>query len=1131
MSAEAETSDALTAEDVVSIAKRHYHIAVLAAFMGFMFWVRIRPVSRFTGTDELSLQAVDSFYHFRTTEWTVQNFPFTIPYDIFTGFPTGNFTGQFGTLFDQIIAFFALIIGLGSPGEGDILTAVLYGGPLLAVLVAIPVYKIGERLAGRLPALAGVAILALSPGEFLRRSTTGFFDHHLGEVLFMSLAVLALMIALRVGEQEKPVWELILDRDWAALKRPTLFSLLAGLAITAYLLVWPPGIVLIGIIGVFFIIAISIEYVRGSTPEYIAYVGIVSLGSAALFSLPVLDRYIFETTPTTFTLFHPFFILLTAAGILFMAWLARMWGRWDLSRRSYPVGIAGLLVIGVLGLMFVLPDVWNMIYANLTGRLLPFDPSTTALTVQEARPPSNPIDELFNQFGFAIYAMFLGMAVLLTRPFAGKEYRAEHLLVVVWGLFLLSMALTQVRFFYYLIMPVSVLSAVVVAWAFNLLQLDRLTKVTNIKSYQAMSLGIIVMVLFVPLLPPLASTTAMDVGDSAVPSSDASIWSGPNQFMQDNTPAPGNYGEYDNADQVQYTGTYPHPGESGYDYPDGSYGVMAWWDYGHLITTQAERIPHANPFQQNARSAATFFMSKSEERAETVLDAIEATGDGVTDVPTEELEQMIAEGDNEGEPIKYVMIDDQIAAFNPGKFQAITGWTDDSFDDFTSTQEFQVYDPQGLINPNASPTTGETINATGLDETYHNTMLASLYYDDGIGKDHYRLVHESEQTTLFGSVQVGDQGTLINVRLLYPSQALGGASPLQVALQNPQVTLFDVRQAPQLKTFERVEGATLEGQAQNANHSVMIQADIQTNTGREFTYNQITETDGDGNWNITVPYATNNELGPEDGYTNTSVTAVDDYRVIAAESPQLVQFGLAQPAEEGSVSVPEQAIYDGDTISVDLEEPASYELSDFEAPDQVEPNETFSLSTTVENVGGIAGNASVTVTVDGQGTDTSTQVSLEPGQAESVTLEHVIGVEGEYEIGLSAGTDTVTQTIIVGDPDPANFAVANLTAPTNATVDEQFVAEAEIENTGERTGDQQVALLANGTEVANYSVTLEPGESTTVTFNHTAPSTGSLTLEVATENDSASTTVAIEEQAAAEGIALMAPVRQTVAVG
>ncbi|GAI14766.1 unnamed protein product, partial [marine sediment metagenome] len=41
-----------------------------------------------------------------------------------------------------------------------------------------------------------------------------------------------------------------------------------------------------------------------------------------------------------------------------------------------------------------------------------------------------------------------------------------------------------------------------------------------------------------------------------------------------------------------------------YEYPESSYSVMSWWDYGHWITRIAHRIPISNPFQQGASLSA-----------------------------------------------------------------------------------------------------------------------------------------------------------------------------------------------------------------------------------------------------------------------------------------------------------------------------------------------------------------------------------------------------------------------------------------------------------------------------------------------------------------------------------------------
>jgi dolichyl-diphosphooligosaccharide--protein glycosyltransferase len=87
--------------------------------------------------------------------------------------------------------------------------------------------------------------------------------------------------------------------------------------------------------------------------------------------------------------------------------------------------------------------------------------------------------------------------------------------------------------------------------------------------------------------------------------------------MEENTPAPGQYNNPD-GEKIEYLGTYDRTGD--YDYPDGAYGVLSWWDYGHWITNRAERIPNANPFQQGATSAAEFLLAQNEEEALSTLE-------------------------------------------------------------------------------------------------------------------------------------------------------------------------------------------------------------------------------------------------------------------------------------------------------------------------------------------------------------------------------------------------------------------------------------------------------------------------------------------------------------------------------
>ncbi|PYZ02606.1 hypothetical protein C8039_02220 [Halogeometricum sp. wsp3] len=69
------------------------------------------------------------------------------------------------------------------------------------------------------------------------------------------------------------------------------------------------------------------------------------------------------------------------------------------------------------------------------------------------------------------------------------------------------------------------------------------------------------------------------------------------------------YGSYEKTDDFQYA--------------DGSYGILSWWDYGHWITVQGERIPNANPFQKGAPAVA-LPVAQNETQADNILDSTDA---------------------------------------------------------------------------------------------------------------------------------------------------------------------------------------------------------------------------------------------------------------------------------------------------------------------------------------------------------------------------------------------------------------------------------------------------------------------------------------------------------------------------
>ncbi|QCC54906.1 oligosaccharyl transferase, archaeosortase A system-associated [Natronorubrum bangense] len=953
-----EDEGAETAPSLLETWADWYHIPVIGAVMLFMFWVRTQAYGRFVTEDGTpALGGVDSWYHWRTVEWTAENYPNTMPYEIWTGFPTGNYVGQFGTLFDQIIVTIAMIVGLGDPSTSTLYTVALLTVPAMAALVAIPVFYIGRRLGGTVGGLVSVVILALVPGSFLARSTVGQLQHHVAEVLFMAIAVLSMMVALRVAEREQPIYELVVDKDWETLREPALYSVLAGVALALYVWVWPPAVVLIGIFGVFFIVALCIDYLRGVSPDHLAFVGATSFAVTAAITLLLVEEPGFSVT--SFGYLQPALAILGVGGFVSMAWLARQWNNRGIDRRYYPAAVAGMVAVALGILALVLPELFDRIVSEATGRIMPLDPADHRTTISEAQQPENFTSHVFDEFGAAFYTMLAGLALLIARPFLGREYRAEYTLIIVWSLFLISMAATQLRFAYYLVLAVAVVNAVFVADIVRIFDLDirgGVDSLRQVETYQIIVLVLVVMLLFAPLLPPIAADTdtAWDRGERVGPHQEAMVWEESNHWLADNTPEPGDWGGADNASDLEYYGTYDYPEGADYDYPEGAYGVMSWWDYGHLITTQAERIPHSNPFQQNARSSSAFLTAESEERGELILDAIAAGEDPRgTDVHSSEDLEAMAEGATH-EEMRYVMIDHAMAG---GKFPAITQWTGPEYTDYMTPEDYQPGQP--LHSDEIAETFGEV--------PYHNTMLSQLYFDDADGMEHYRVVHENEGagTALFASyaqvfaeeafpeqtVQQLEAWGYEDGDVLYVQDgelAPPGEGQLAVQVnqrtsqdellqldQGPTTELFGVNDAAAVKTFERVDGATLSGTVDDEDglleeeSTITATVDLETNAERTFTYTQEVELAADGSFELVVPYATDDELGVEDGYTNSSVEAVGDYTLTVGE-----------PGEEGyeaQTAVPETAVIQGELIDeIEFEQTELEDQDDADDADGIE---------------------------------------------------------------------------------------------------------------------------------------------------------------------------------------------------
>ncbi|APE95325.1 oligosaccharyl transferase, archaeosortase A system-associated [Halodesulfurarchaeum formicicum] len=1016
-------------EALTDTFRRWYHVPALVLAVVTMFFIRIQSADRFLQPGKTYLAGNDAWYHLRQVQYSVENGLATMPFDVWTGFAAGNNSGQFGTLFDQLIATAALIVGLGDPSSQQVATVVAFAPAIFGALVAIPTFLIARRFGGNIVGVIAAFVLALLPGLFLQRGTIGSADHNVAEPLFMSLAILGLLVAFAVADRERPVWEQLLELDIAGLRNVIGWGVLAGVAMAAYMWMWPPGVFLVGIVGIFLLVSLSSDVTSGVSPDHTAIPATIAMVTTGILMLVPL-RYL-EFSATGYTLLQVIAPLVVAAGAVFLSWLAREWEARNLEPTYYPPAVLGILVVSTGAGLLVVPDLVGMILNELI-RIVGLSTGATTRTISEAQPfLQSRADRLglgawqafFYEYGAAFFLALLGGLWMILRPhllssdsrrismaagvlllgglFVGfpaiptalggiiglsgdlfgllvlslavaaaliaGDYPTEQILLVVWAAFMLAAALTQVRFNYYLVVPVAILAAYAVGRVIDVFGVSLATlSPRSIDWSHVMLVVTIVLLLFAPMVAPISFAnqdgrqvqmqTAVQTGANAGPGA-VTEWDSTLGWMQNNTPEVGNYGGAGNADQLDYDGTYAIPEGDDYDYPEGAYGVMSWWDYGHWITVLGERIPVANPFQQHATQAANYLLAGDEETANERLAA--------TDEDDAET-QYVA--------VDYKMVDTQ------GKFSAPTVFYNAndslSYDNMTDGQ---------ILGPNA----GTYLNSgfrppvtTLKTQRYYESQMVRLYHHHGSAVEANTVVQyenrEYEQyqnpvptyatSRTFRSSEAAqefaanDSNAIVGGVADFPREDLKALEHYRLVRVSEDATVrqqklanLEFREGEQptwVKLFERVPGATIEGEGP-ADSTVTATVELESNApynDSTFTYTQHAETDANGDFEMTLPYASTDydAWGPEDGYTNTSVRATGPYEF---STPTTVdRANETMTTHSATVDVPEGTVIGAsdEPITVTLDEQV---IDTGQEDTQTDTNTTDTTNETVESVG------------------------------------------------------------------------------------------------------------------------------------------------------------------------------------
>ena len=546
--------------------------------------------------DWIKFTSIDAYYQMLIVDSLANNFPQLTPFSPFLVYPGG---GGFGEIhfFNWLIAFIAWIFGLGSPTQHLIDVIGVYFPAILAALTIIPVYFIGKALFNRWAGVIAAALVAVFAGEYLGRSILGFADQHVAETLFTTVAALFLILAIKNAGERELKFNQIIQRDWNIIRRPIIYSLLAGVFLGFYLITWLGGLLFVFIITLYFIIQLIINHIKHKPNDHLGIIGFILFLVALIIFLPFSPSLSYILPLIIAALIPP--VLCGVSTFISHRGFKSFY---------FPLSIIGVAVI-FLGLIAAIsPSHLNWMASQFSI----FTPTgASAATTLEMQPFLSPQgtfstgvawgnfttsfflapDWPIPGFGFISFAILIWVAI---------KHRADDeklTFFLIWSLIIFVLTFTQRRFAYYLVINIALLSAYLswqAIWFAGLRRLavkeekkpekeEKRVKKPGWTIYHINTILVVVIVFFFVLFPNIMKSREVAAQARFAPSD---AWQESLVWMKENTPEP-----LGNPDA--YYDVYDRP----FTYPDSAYGVTSWWDYGYWISRVAHRIPNTNPSQ------------------------------------------------------------------------------------------------------------------------------------------------------------------------------------------------------------------------------------------------------------------------------------------------------------------------------------------------------------------------------------------------------------------------------------------------------------------------------------------------------------------------------------------------------
>jgi dolichyl-diphosphooligosaccharide--protein glycosyltransferase len=830
-----------TVNRLIQWAGGRWFALLLMALLLWGLYVRIYPAMSlvFPSEGDIRLFDTDSYYHLRHARFSVDNFPHVQRWDIGSHYPDGIRARSAG-LFDVFLALVALTVGLGHPSDYQLLLVCAWVPPILGLFALIALFSVVRKLLNPRAGLLALLTLTLYPGRFLNRSLLGYTDHHVAEVLLGLLTLLGLLSCLKDQTHRENSRKWYFPAIVAALPFALLFFTWGGS---------PIYIVLLGLAGLLVgtaDIAIGAPQSKEIATTYCRY----GLGILVII-LPV--AYIWPNSLIRTHVELELFLLSSglSIGLPGYLWL----GRKGIKAGHNPRLLGSLMAFSVLlgswlFLRFILQaeDLIDLLLEPKSAKVVEHSDVTPSLFI--------------NQLGLSGALAAVAVVLTLFKMSIGR-FKPGDAISILFGGCMIGLWVSTHDYNYAAAPFAAVLSGILLGSLLNSIQSlfkeenrsgDMSTDENrdpdcNNKTKRS-KLGIILVPTATVLLVTGLAIPAFTIQnlDPPIPTrahlSRLMIihdgWIQSLNWLRQNTSRP-----------VPTLNTMVEDWNEGggYHYPDGSYGIVSAWDFGSFISALGRRTPIVS--QAPKREPARWFLESTEEGSLRLLDSMcfnqdPRCGNGQVD-------------DNEScESFRYVVMDSFTigTSFLTKALEAeMVGWAPSHF-----SQQIGITEINGISYP----------IITFKGHRYAELISAQLYLRDGNGLEHYRMVYQSPHRSY----------------LRYISERISLEDPNRISTRlettpvnsEEHLELFEIEASyyvsligedglvysyggvilPSVKIFEIVEGAEVVGETtpfSTIELEIMLRS--RSDDG-EINYTQRGNADRNGQFSLTIPYATTN---------------------------------------------------------------------------------------------------------------------------------------------------------------------------------------------------------------------------------------------------------------------------------